>query len=168
MNNVRSSFVVLVSALLIVFTTSIAHGLYVRKGIDTVVEKKIVQEREKLYEVENLISKIKKHQLNAGPDLQQHSTDQLKSVAASARAPHAKKRFTHRHHIHHHITLARAPSNTVNNEQNNTIPRSNQPKSDGVPYIAGGEFENTNTNNFLDPTLAQPNYDRLTDNLLSN
>ena len=89
MNNVRSTFVVLVSAMLTVFTTSIAHGLYIRKGIDTVVEKKIVQEREKLYEVESLISKIKKQQLNAGSDSQQHSSDQLKSVPASATASQA-------------------------------------------------------------------------------
>ena len=167
MNNLRSRFVVLISAMLVVFTTSIAHGLYIRKGIDTVVEKKIVQEREKLYEVESLISKVKKQELNAGSGLQQHSTDQLKSVPASATAPHAKNRFTHRHHIHHHIALGTGPSNTVNNEQNNTILRSKQPKSDGVPFIAGGEFENTNTNNFFDPTLAQPTYDHMTDNLLN-
>jgi hypothetical protein len=167
MNNVRSTFVVLVSAMLIVFTTSIAHGLYIRKGIDTVVEKKIVQEREKLYEVESLISKIKKQQLNAGSDSQQHSSDQLKSVPASATASHAKNRFTYRHQLHHHITLGRAPSNTVKNEQNNTILRTKQPKSDGIPFIAGGEFENTDTNNFFDPTLAKPNYDHMTDNLLN-
>ena len=58
----------------------------------------------------------------------------------------------------HLVPHKRRPTTNNNN---------NKQQSDGVPYIAGGEFQSGNADTFLDPILAQPNYDRMSDPLLS-
>ena len=191
-NNIN--YILLLIIIIVTILVTIGNAAYLRKGIDIAVEKKIVQEQEKLNKVEDLIQKIRKDQVNSGeepnkqvpkavqskpsPTPQQHEQQRQQELAQKrqqqagkaalnppAQAKPISKPLQSQYKV---IDMGRFESHVVPHKRRPTTNNNNnKQQSDGVPYIAGGEFQSGNADTFLDPILAQPNYDRMSDPLLS-
>ena len=194
-NNNNINYILLLIIIIVTILVTIGNAAYLRKGIDIAVEKKIVQEQEKLNKVEDLIQKIRKDQVNSGeepnkqvpkavqsskpsPTPQQHEQQPQQELAQKRQQQAAKaalnppaqakpisKPLQSQYKV---IDMGRFESHVVPHKRRPTTNNNNnKQQSDGVPYIAGGEFQSGNADTFLDPILAQPNYDRMSDPLLS-
>ena len=67
-NNNNINYISLLIIIIVTILVTIGNAAYLRKGIDIAVERKIVQEQEKLNKVEDLIQKIRKDQVNSGEE----------------------------------------------------------------------------------------------------
>lgn len=133
---------------------------FLRKGIDAAVEEKIIKERLKLFQVEGLIKKLKSEAVNAGTVDKSVGSRQvhhgMKLHSSSSRGKHAKTRFSHQASLQKNIEDS--PSKAAPQPA-----ASGKPQGDGVPYIAGGEFENSGDG--FDSALAKPTFGQMVDPL---
>ena len=175
----------IISLILVVLGASISplvDASLLRKGIDAAVEAKLVKERLKLFQVESLIKKLQSENINAGSVGQslasRHSN--LHHGATHTYHHHHGSKHTHQHHhgmklesslSHEKRAKTNIPQQTTLQKNIEDLPSKAMAKpatpskqqGDSVPYIAGGEFENSGDG--FDSTLAKPAFDQMVDPL---
>eukprot|EP00944_MAST-04C_sp_MAST-4C-sp1_P004944 g4944.t1 len=164
----------IISLILIIVGATIAplvDASLLRKGIDSAVEEKIIKERLKLFKVESLIKKLKSESINAGAVGQPLGSKHTK-------LHHSPKHAHHHHGMPLHSSLSHEKHAKTSSPHQTSLQKNiedhpskamakpaapSKPQGDGVPYIAGGEFETSGDG--FDSALAKPTFDQMLDPL---